>query len=129
MIMKKFALLLAVLMAAVTSQAGSYTYLTFETTDGAKVSVSVDRLTLTISGNTLTAGTQTFTLVNLAKMYFSASDEGTETGIESASSATLDEAAEIYDLQGHKVSRGQMRRGAYIVKTKERTYKILKFLK
>lgn len=125
MIMKKFALLLAVLMAAVTSQAGSYTYLTFETTDGAKVSVPVDRLTLTISGNTLTAGSQTFTLVNLAKMYFSASDEGTETGIESASSATLDEAAEIYDLQGHKVSRGQMRRGAYIVKTKERTYKIV----
>lgn len=129
MIMKKFALLLAVLMVAVTLQAGSYTYLTFETTDGAKVSVPVDRLTLTISGNTLTAGSQTFTLVNLAKMYFSASDEGTETGIESASSATLDEAAEIYDLQGHKVSRGQMRRGAYIVKTKERTYKILKFLK
>lgn len=112
-------------MAAVTSQAGSYMYLTFETTDGAKVSVPVDRLTLTISGNTLTAGTQTFTLVNLAKMYFSTSDEGTETGIESASSATLDEAAEIYDLQGHKVSRGQMRRGAYIVKTKERTYKIV----
>lgn len=36
-------------------QAGDYPYLTFETTDGNKVSVSTESLTLTVSGTTLTA--------------------------------------------------------------------------
>ena len=48
----------------------------FETTDAAKASVSVaSDVTLNISGTTLTAGTQQFTLSNLSKMYFSTSDE------------------------------------------------------
>ena len=105
-------------------QAADYTYLTFETTDGAKASVAVENLTITISGTTLTAGTQTFTLSNLAKMYFSTSDEST-TGIEEITSATLDEATDIYDLQGHKVSKTQMCKGVYIVKTKSKTFKMV----
>ena len=112
------------LVGALTVQADDYTYLTFETTDGAKASVAVSSLTLTISGSTLTAGSQTFTLSNLSKMYFSASDE-TATGIEEITAATLDEAAEIYDLQGHKVSKDQMRKGIYIVKSSNRTYKMI----
>ena len=56
-------------------------------------------------------------------MYFSNTNE--TTGIEEITSDTLDEAADIYDLQGHKVSKDQMRRGVYIVKTKNRTYKIM----
>ena len=79
-------------------------------------------LTLSISGTTLTAGTQSFTLTNLSKMYFSTSDEST-TGIEEITNATLDEATDIYDLQGHKVTKAQMKKGVYIVKTKQRTYK------
>ena len=39
--------------------------------------------------------------------------------------ADLDEATDIYDLQGHKVTKAQMRRGVYIVKTKSRTYKMV----
>ena len=112
------------LVGALTVQADDYAYLTFETTDGAKASVAVSSLTLTISGSTLTAGSQTFTLSNLSKMYFSASDE-TVTGIEEITAATLDEAAEIYDLQGHKVSKDQMRKGIYIVKSSNRTYKMI----
>ncbi len=122
--MKKILLSLLVAMGAVTVQADSYTYLTFETTDGAKTSVSVSSLTLTISGTTLTAGSQSFTLSNLSKMYFSTSDE-TTTGIEEITNAALDEATDIYDLQGHKVTKEQMRKGVYIVKTKNRTYKIV----
>ena len=45
-----------------------YTYLTFEMTDGTKVSVATSSLTLTFSGNTLTVGSQTFTLSDLSKM-------------------------------------------------------------
>jgi hypothetical protein len=122
--MKKIVLFIMALVGALTVQADDYTYLTFETTDGAKASVAVSSLTLTISGSTLTAGSQTFTLSNLSKMYFSASDE-TATGIEEITAATLDEAAEIYDLQGHKVSKDQMRKGIYIVKSSNRTYKMI----
>ena len=122
--MKKVFLLLTVLLATLTVQAEGYTYLTFETTDGAKVSVSVENLTLTISGKTLTAGSKQFTLSNLSKMYFSTSDE-TATGIEEINSAAIEEVTDIYDLQGHKVTKEQMRKGAYIVKTKSRTYKMV----
>lgn len=122
--MKKLFLLLTVLVTTLTVQAEGYTYLTFETTDGAKASVSVENLTLTISGTTLTAGSQQFTLSNLSKMYFSTSDE-TATGIEEITSASIEEATDIYDLQGHKVSKEQMRKGVYIVKTKSRTYKMV----
>lgn len=122
--MKKFFLLLTVLVTTLTVQAEGYTYLTFETTDGAKASVSVENLTLTINGTTLTAGSQQFTLSNLSKMYFSTSDE-TATGIEEINSASIEEATDIYDLQGHKVSKEQMRKGVYIVKTNSRTYKMV----
>ena len=57
-------------------------------------------------------------------MYFSTTDE-TISGIEEITSATLDEATAIYDLQGHKVSKEQMKKGVYVVKTKHKTYKMI----
>ena len=121
--MKKFLLLMMAFVGALNVQADDYAYLTFETTDGEKASVAVSSLTLTINGNTLTAGSETFTISNLSKMYFSNSDE--TTGIEEITTATLDESTEIYDLQGHKVTKAQMKHGVYIVKTKTRTYKMI----
>ena len=121
--MKKIILLLMTLVGVLTVQAEeTYTYLTFETTDGTKASVPASELKLTISGTTLTVGSQSF---NLSKMYFSNTDEST-TGIEGITSETLDEAADIYDLQGHKVTKAQMKKGVYIVKTNSKTYKIVK---
>ena len=132
-LMKKIVLLLMTLAGALTVQGRvhtlqemaerAYNFLTFEMTDGAKVSVAISSLTLTINGNTLTAGSQTFTLSNLSKMYFSNTDE--TTGIEETTSATLEEAAEIYDLQGHRIAKEQMTKGVYIVKTKSKTQKIV----
>ncbi len=122
--MKKILLLLTILVGTLTAQADNYTYLTFETNDGAKASVSVENLMLTISGTTLTAGSQQFTLSNLSKMYFSTSDE-TTTGIEEITNAALDEATDIYDLQGHKLTKEQMQKGVYIVKTMNRSYKMV----
>ena len=121
--MKKIVIIMMALVGALTVQAEEYAYLTFETTDGAKASVDVSSLTLTVSGNTLTAGSQTFTFSNLSKMYFSNTSE--TTAIEEITTATLDEAADIYDLQGHKVTKDQMKRGVYIVKTKSKTYKMI----
>lgn len=123
--MKKIVLLFMALVGVLTVQAdNTYPYLTFETTDGAKASLPVSSLTLTINGTTLTAGEETFTLSNLSKMYFSSSDE-TTSGIDEITSATLDEATSIYDLQGHKVSKDQMKNGVYVVKTKNKTYKMI----
>lgn len=115
---------LITLVGALTAQAADYNYLTFETTDGAKVSVPVSSLSISISGTTLTAGSQSFTLSNLSKMYFSTTGEST-TGIEEITRADIDEATDIFNLQGHKVTKEQMKRGVYIVKTKNRTYKIV----
>ena len=126
--MKKIVLLLMTLVGgglAVQAE-DSYTYLTFETTDGAKVSVSVSSqpVTINLDNSTLAIGNETFALADLSKMYFSTQSE--TTGIQEISSATIDEAADIYDLQGHKVTKVQMKKGVYIVKTNSKTYKIVK---
>ena len=136
--MKKILLLLTILVGTLTAQAsltpalptslkleGDYTYLTFETTDGAKASVSVEGLTLSISGTTLTAGSQSFTLTNLSKMYFSTSDES--TGISEQLSVNSEDfaTATFYDLQGKVVDRSQLSKGVYIVKTKTGTHKLI----
>ncbi|MBQ7687301.1 MAG: T9SS type A sorting domain-containing protein [Bacteroidaceae bacterium] len=132
--MKRFVLLLTVLVGALTAQASGgsdYPYLTFETTDGAKASIPVSSLTMTINGNTLTVGDQQFTLTNLAKMYFSTNDE-TAAGIENVNDN--ENYTEIYDLQGKRLQvsmadgkslNGQLPKGVYIVKTKEKTYKMM----
>ena len=121
--MKKIGLLFMTLALTLLSYANGYTFLTFETTDGEKASVAVESLTLTISGTTLTTGSESFTLSNLSKMYFSNTDE--TTSIREITDAALEEAVIIYDLQGHKVSKEQMRKGAYIISTKDKTYKIV----
>lgn len=104
-------------------QADIYHYLTFESTDGEKVSIDVSSLTLTIDGNTLTAGSESFIIGDLAKMYFSASDETTVTGIDTR---RLEEAAEVYDLKGNRVSKRQMADGVYVVRTKDGNCKLVK---
>ena len=125
--MKKTILLLMALIGALTVQADdAYPYLTFETTDGEKVSVNTSELTISVSGTTLTAGLQEFVRVNLSKMYFSKSDE-TTTGVEEirASQRAIDNAVEVYDLQGKRVGKELMRKGAYVVKTAQGTYKMV----
>ena len=122
--MKKLMMLLTLMMGTMGMKAADYPYLTFELTDGSKASVSVSSdVAMTFSGTTLTIGSESFTLTNLSKMYFSASNE-TSMGISALEIADSDEVEAIYNLQGHKVSRDQMQRGVYIVKTKKGTSKI-----
>ena len=121
--MKKILLTVLLFCAGLTAvQAEDYPYLTFELIDGTKASVPAASLTLTINGTTLTTGSQSFELTNLSKMYFSTSNMS--TGIKSIDNGELTIDNEIYDLQGHKVTKAQMKKGVYIVKTKEKTYKI-----
>ena len=122
--MKKIVLLFLAMMGLSGAHAdNSYTYLTFETTDGAKISVPASQLKMTIRGNTLSTGEQTFTLANLSKMYFTATDE-TTTSISTTTAATIDEATEVYDLNGRRIDNRNLPKGVYIVKTKDRTYKM-----
>ena len=113
-----------ILIGTLTAKAANFGYLTFEMTGGEKVSVATESLKMTISGTTLIAGTKTFVIANLVKMYFSTSDEST-TDVDRIDSTTLDEAEEIYDLKGQRVTRTQMRKGVYIIGTKNKTYKIV----
>ena len=115
------------MIGTLPAMAGNYPYLTFELTDGTKVSVSVSSLSLSFNGNTLKAGAQTFTISNLSKMYFSSTDEtnGGATAIEELTADDL-EGKEIYDLNGHRLdSDAQLPRGVYIVKSKNKTCKIV----
>lgn len=124
--MKKIMFFLMTMVGVLTAQAddATYSYLTFETVDGAKTSVAVTSLpmSVTVSGGTLTVGGQTFTLADLSKMYFSNTNE--TTAIQEVKAADLDDDADIYDLQGRKVTKAQMRRGIYVVKTNGGTYKV-----
>ena len=107
-------------IGALPMMAGDYPYLTFELTDGAKVSVPVSSLTLSINDTTLKAGSQSFTISNLT-------DETTNgaTAIEELTADDL-EGKEIYDLNGHRLaSDAQLPRGVYIVKSKNKTCKIV----
>ena len=124
--MKSFILGILMMVGTLPTMAESYPYLTFELTDGTKVSVSVSSLTLTVNGTTLKAGSQTFTISNLSKMYFSSADE--TSGVTAIDELTADdfEGKEIYDLNGHKLdSDAQLPRGVYIVKSKNKTCKIV----
>ena len=122
MLMRKL-LLLTALALGVEAYAADYSYLTFETTDGSKVSVEAAGLDITISGTTLTAGGKAFELDNLSKMYFST--ENVSGGIESISAWDADEWTAVYDLNGHEVSKEQMSKGVYLVKGKNKSYKMV----
>ena len=120
--MKKLILLLSILTSAFTARASDYAYLTFETTDGNKISVPAAELQINISGTTLTAGSQSFTLSNLSKMYFSTADM--TTGIINISTDELNESMEIYDLNGRKVNKDTLQKGVYVIKNKKGNFKI-----
>ena len=122
--MKKNVLTLLLLLVAMMAQAADYPYLTFEMTDGQKTSVSVTSLSISIADGKLTVGGQTFDLSSLSKMYFSTASETTDISVVKNSQLTIDDDAEIYDLQGRKVSKDQMRHGIYVVKTKNGTSKV-----
>ena len=116
-------LLLSAIVFCMESYAGDYSYLTFETIDGSKVSVEAAGLDIALSGTTLTAGGHDFKVENLSKMYFST--ENISGGIEKISVETDMEWTAVYDLNGRKVAKEQMTKGVYLVTSKGTSYKIV----
>ena len=113
------------MLAALSGQlmADEYGYMVFTLSDGTTQSITASGLSLSFADGSLTAqnGSKTLTipLSNLKTMAFS---KDGQSGVDTVTTDDGDE--EIYDLQGHRVTRAQMRKGVYIVKTKNRTYKV-----
>ena len=116
--MKRLLLLCAVAFIALSGSAQTYSYLTFETTDGTKTSLSVSNLTITYSSATATVsnddGTTTFNLADLASMYYSTSDE--TTGISKVT-GHRSQVTSVFDLSGRERSDADLQRGIFVVKT------------
>ena len=127
--MKKKILMLS-LWAAMsgTVAADEYGYMVFTLNDGTTQSITTEGLSLNFGNGKLTAtsGTSTLTiqLEDLKKMAFSSENV---TGIETIGNtlATIDSQADIYNIRGQKVTKDQLEKGVYIVKTKDKTYKVI----
>lgn len=120
--MKEFILLLSIMTNTFTAKASDYPYLTFEMTDGTKVSVQTSSISINISSTTLTVGDQTFTLTNLSKMYFSPTN--LTTNITPITVSEWNAVTEIYDINGRKVRKEQLQKGVYVIRNKKGNYKI-----
>ncbi|MBP3286629.1 MAG: hypothetical protein J6M15_06800 [Prevotella sp.] len=126
--MKKVLLVLLMMTGMLTAHADSYTYLTFEKSDGTLTSVPLSSLSITISGNTLTAGDQSFALADLTKMYFTTADV---TAIDEVKAAVNGEV-EVFSMNGVAMGKyttvqeamSSLRTGVYIVKSNGKTVKV-----
>lgn len=111
-----------------TAHADSYTYLTFEKSDGTLTSVPLSSLSITISGTTLTAGDQSFALADLTKMYFTTADV---TAIDEVKAAVNGEV-EVFSMSGIAMGKyttvqeamSSLKTGVYIVKNNGKTVKV-----
>lgn len=130
--MKKLLITLLFVSGALATMAYDFPYLVFQNSDFTETAVSVESLTLSISGDQIIAtnndGTQYFSLSNLNKMEFSTTTtEAPETDAEEN-----DPHVEIYNLTGVHIggfdsidiATSSLQRGIYIVKGTSETYKI-----
>ncbi len=129
--MKKLFLTLLAVIAVLTMRADGYPYLLFKTADGTIHAMSVESLTMEISGSQLVVTnseeTQTFTLTDLDKMFFY---ENT-TGIDEIFSTESGEVS-VFTIMGIYVGKypdanealKTLDKGLYILKTKSNTVKI-----
>ena len=133
-----------ILLAAITAwgfsptRAEDYPYLMFQTTDGSTTAMAASELTITFSDGKLTVtnaeSTQTLTLTDLSKMYFSTTDNA--NGIEDVNADGLTNLnqgpVEVFTLTGISIgkydtlqqAKSSLSQGIYVVKSASRTLKI-----
>ena len=120
--MKQNLLTTLLLATTMTASATTYKYMVFETNDGTQQSMTANGLKLVYTDGTLTAtngsDSQTFSLSNLNRMFFSNTKQGDDTAIATATADDLNDAeTEIYDLSGRRLPQGiQPQKGLYIFK-------------
>ena len=130
--MKKIKMTLAALAVAATASAYDFPYLSFETTGGEVVSVSVENLEMTVADGKLTViaadGTKEFTVAELSRMFFSSE----ATGISEATAEVGSGKKKVYTVSGTYVGtygsaadiKAALGSGLYIVKDNNNTTKI-----
>lgn len=126
--MRRILLFFISMVATTAVFAEDYPYLTFETADGNKTSVSVSSLTLIVKDGKLTAGDKTFSLSELSKMYFSMEEA---TGIENVVSS-IEGTVEVFNLRGISMGKynsmneaaASLKTGVYVIKSKSKTIKV-----
>ena len=80
--MKNVILSLPMMASSLSAMAQDFPYLTFETTDGIKTSISTTSLQIYVQGSKLMAGSIELTPDVLDKLHFSVFDETTLTTIK-----------------------------------------------
>lgn len=125
--MKKTIILSLLMLLTIGSQAADYNYMVFTLSDNTTKSITATDLSISFTGGNLVAtsgnSTVTIPLTQLSKMEFS--NDGT-TGIDSIETdVTIDEATEIYDMNGRRMPNGSnLSRGIYIIKSNGKTTKV-----
>lgn len=131
--MKKLVLLLITVCFVSSVRAFDYPYLTFQTSDGARISLSATSLICRVDEDNLIVTnsdlSEIFVLSNLSKMYFSTSAE--TTGVNSVEVETSTEV-EVFTLSGISLgrfsdaddARKHLRPGIYVVRTSQGVHKI-----
>jgi hypothetical protein len=130
--MKKKVMTILLLSTTLLVHAGDYDYLTIESSDGSKTSLTAVGLTITFSDGKLVAtnGSEsaTLSLSALSKMRFADTNNSTETAISSIDTTDdgfdIDDADAIYDLSGRQVPPTSVKKGIYIIKKGQETRKI-----
>lgn len=132
--MKKLVLTTLITLGSLQAQAYDYPYLVFQNTEGTTTAFAVESLTITISDGKLVAknaeGTQSFTLGDLSKMYFTR--QADLTGISNTDTSE-DEIVEIFTTGGVNLckylnvneAKSSLKPGLYILKSKQKSYKIV----
>jgi hypothetical protein len=129
--MRKKAIITLFLGSVLTAMAEDYTYLTIESADGSKASLTAVGLQIKFKDGNLVAtnGTEstTIALSALSAMRFTATDESGTAGITSNvtdDDFSINDADVIYDLQGRRIASNQIKKGIYIIQKDNQTKKI-----
>ena len=131
--MKKLFFTTLMMAGILKAKAYEYPYLVFLNTEGTATTLSVESLSITINDGKLvvtnTDGTQTFSLSDLSKMFFTKTTD--LTGVNDINTDGMEEV-EVFTIGGVKLgkyenialAKASLKSGLYVIKSSQKTYKI-----
>ena len=133
-IMKKLVFITLITLETLHAQAYDYPYLVFQNVAGTTTVIAVESLSIAISNGKLVAmnanGSQTFSLTDLSKMYFTRQADLNDI---SQISSSKDEQIEVFTIDNICLgkylnineAKASLKPGLYIMKNKQKSYKIV----
>ena len=131
--MKKLVFTMLMMAGILQAKAYDYPYLVFQNSEGTATFLAVESLSITINDGKLVAtnadGSQTFSLSDLSKMFFSKTTE--ITGINDINTNGSQEV-EVFTTGGVKLgmfesitsAKTSLKPGIYVIKNSQKTYRI-----